>query len=346
MPHAPFPPVERREGNTPEPPGTFRLTEPPPWGVIDMILILALFFLLPGWIRSGLSLVPGDWRDAYLAIHERDLPEELRFTKKKDAAPSADPLSERPPLLRQTLGRIESSGLFARLRNTAIRLRLINGEKSAEPGSAEKFRGEHPLTVLILVSRRVPKYGWILAMVFVTAVITAPVTEELIFRVVLTRGIIRYIPSAAFAVLTQAVLFALIHIRPAAGAVNAEQLNRILYGVLSMGVSHVLLSLFILFWLRRIRRAAWRDFGLCAGGNVSGVFKGLLLFAVCWPVMIAVQQLIRLRFPDIVPDPAPIFILALGLGILFLRTGRFTANLAMHMALNLVSFCGILLMAP
>lgn len=345
MSYAPLPQAERSKGDAPEPPGPSLLTEPPPWGAIDMILILALFFLLPGWIRSGLSFIPGDWRDAHLAIHERDLPEELRFTKKKAALP-ADPLSEQPTLLRQTLGRIESSGLFARLRNTAIRLRLIDGEKSAESGSAEKFRGEHPLTVLILVSRRVPKYDWILAMVFVTAVITAPVTEELIFRVVLTRGILRYIPSAAFAVLTQAVLFALIHIRPAAGAVNAEQLNRILHGVLSMGIAHVLLSLFILFWLRGIRRAAWRDFGLRAGGNVSGVFKGLLLFAVCWPVMIAVQQLIRLHFPDIVPDPAPIFILALGLGFLFLRTGRFTANLAMHMALNLVSFCGILLMAP
>ena len=342
MSYFPPPPSESRSDKMPEPPGASRLTEPPPWGVIDMILVLALFFLLPGWIRSGLSFIPDDWRDAHLAIHERDLPEELRFTKKKDTSPTA----EQPTLLRQTLDRIESSDLIARLRNTAVRLRLTAEETNGESESAEKFRGEHPLAVLILVSRRVPKYDWILALVFVTAVITAPVTEELIFRVVLLRGILRYIPSAAFAVLTQAVLFALIHIRPAAGAVSAEQLNRILDGILSMGIAHIFLSLFILLWLRKAHRAAWRDFGLCARGNVSGVFKGLLLFAVTWPVMVAVQQLIRLRFPDVVPDPAPIFILALGLGILFLRTGRFAANLAMHMTLNLVSFCGILFMAP
>ena len=74
---------------------------------------------------------------------------------------------------------------------------------------------------------------------------TAPLTEELIFRVVLMRGLLRYVPSVVFAVLTQAILFALIHIRPASGAASVEQLNRILYGVLSMGVAHIFLSLFI-----------------------------------------------------------------------------------------------------
>lgn len=325
-----------------DPAGTRRLTDPPPWGIVEIILVLVLFFFLPGWIRSALTFVPDTWRQEHLAIRESDLPENLRFTNKESETPPA----ERPSFLWQTLDRVGSSDLFGRLRDTAVRLKLLRDEKSAESDSGEKFRGEHPLTVLILVSRKVPKYGWILALVFVTAVITAPLTEELIFRVVFMRGLLRYFPSVGFAVLTQAVLFGLIHIRSTTGAVSAEQLNRILYGILSMGIAHILLSLLILFWLRKIDGAAWSELGFRKRGSVGGIFKGLLLFAAVWPVMLAVQHLVSLAFPDVVPDPAPIFILALGLGFLFFRTERFTSNLTMHMALNLVSFCGILFLAP
>ncbi|MBR2695075.1 MAG: CPBP family intramembrane metalloprotease [Thermoguttaceae bacterium] len=326
---------------------TPRLTDPPSWGILEMVLVLALFFLLPGWIRSALTFLPEEWRREHLAIRESDLPEELSFTKQK----SPPPADRRPTRLRQTLDRVESSKLFGKLRETAVRLKLFGNEEKDDKEKnvsavGEKFRGEHPLTVLILVSRKIPSYHWILILVFVTGVVTAPLTEELIFRVVLMRGLLRCVPSVVFAVLTQAVLFALIHIRLASGAVSVEQLNRILYGVLSMGIAHIFLSLFILFWLRRVSGAAWRELGFRKRGNLGGILKGLLLFAITWPVMIAVQQLLRLSLPDVVPDPAPIFILALGLGTLFFRTERFVSNLTMHMALNLLSFCGVLFVAP
>ena len=344
MPDRPeIPPLEFPEKTTSrDSAGARRLTDPPPWGILEMTLVLALFFLLPGWIRSSLSFLPDEWRQEHLAIRESDLPDELSFSKKK----SLSPPGRQPTLLRRTLDRIESSDLFGKLRDTAVRLKLFDGEKKNASASAEKFRGEHPLTVLILVSRKVPSYRWILILVFVTGVVTAPLTEELIFRVVLMRGLLRYVPSVVFAVLTQAILFALIHIRPASGAASVEQLNRILYGVLSMGVAHIFLSLFILVWLRRVSGAAWRELGFRTRGSLGGIFKGLLLFAITWPVMIAVQQFIRIALPDVVPDPAPIFILALGLGTLFFRTERFTSNLTMHMALNLLSFCGVLFVAP
>ena len=344
MSHSPgFPPFESSESVPAlDSIDSRRLTDPPPWGVIEMVLILALFFLLPGWIRSAAAFIPDQWRREHLDIRESDLPDNLRFAEKESASAPAD----RPPFFRKAFERIEASDLFGKLRKTAARFKLFNSGENTEPAGKEKFRGEHPLTVLILVSRQVPRYGWILVLVFVTGVVTAPLTEELIFRVVFMRGILRYISSAFFAVLTQAVLFALIHIRTAAGAADARQLNQILYGVLSMGIAHVLLSLFILLWLRRVDRAAWRELGFRRRGNLAGIFKGLLLFAVTWPVMIAAAQILRLHFPDIVPDPAPIFILAIGLGILFFRTERFVSNLTMHIALNLTSFCGILFLAP
>ena len=182
---------------------TPRLTDPPSWGILEMVLVLALFFLLPGWIRSALTFLPEEWRREHLAIRESDLPEELSFTKQK-SPPHAD---RRPTRLRQTLDRVESSELFGKLRETAVRLKLFGNEEKDDKEKnvsavGEKFRGEHPLTVLILVSRKIPSYHWILILVFVTGVVTAPLTEELIFRVVLMRGLLRCVPSVVFAVLT------------------------------------------------------------------------------------------------------------------------------------------------
>lgn len=325
----------------------------PPWGMIDIILVLSLFFLLPGWVRSALGLIPEPWREAHLTIHENDLPEGMLNEAAKKNAPAESTL---PPSwekyissLRSIAEQVNHSELIKRVRTAAGRIRpAAEKEAASSPKSAESeapFQREHPLTVLILVSKRVPRYTWFLALAFAAAVVTAPFAEELVFRVVLLRGLLRYIPSAFITIVLQALFFAFIHIRSPEGVTDIEKLNRILAGVGAMVISHILLTLFILAWLRRVRHAEWRDLGFTRQGLIRGIFKGIGLFLLACPFMIAASRFVQAVMPQAVPDPAPIFVLALGLGTLFLRTKQFAANLAMHVSLNLASFCGILLLA-
>ena len=324
--------------------------------MIDIILVFLLFFLLPGWIRSALGLIPEPWRETYFTIHENDLPEGVIFpskeTAKEDSAAgnTLSPSWEKfPPFLRRIADQVNNSELVKRARTAAEQIRLATEKKSGSPNqnaeSETPFQGEHPLTVLILIGKRVPRYTWILALAFAAAVVTAPFAEELVFRVVLLRGLSRYIPSAFITIVLQALFFAFIHIRSSEGVDDIEKLNRILMGVGAIVISHILLVIFILSWLRRVRYAEWSDFGFTRKGLISGIFKGVGLFLLIWPFLLAVQKIVRIIMPQAVPDPVPIFILALGLGTLFLRTRQFAANLAMHVSLNFVSFCGILLLA-
>ena len=325
----------------------------PPWGMIDIILVLLLFFLLPGWVRSALGLIPEPWREAYITIHESDLPEGMLKETAKKTPPAEGALPpawvKLPSFLRKIAEQVNNSELVKRIRIAEEQIRLAAGKKAAPPKeNAEPetpFQGEHPLTVLILVSKRVPRLTWFLALAFAAAVVTAPFAEELVFRVVLLRGLLRYIPSAFLTIVLQALFFAFIHIRSPEGVNDIEKLNRILTGVGAMVISHILLTLFILAWLRGVRHAEWRDLGFTRQGLIRGILKGVGLFLLVWPLMLAAQRIVQAVMPQAVPDPVPIFILALGLGTLFLRTRQFAANLAMHISLNFVSFCGILLLA-
>lgn len=317
---------------------------PPPWSMFDIFLVLLLFFFLPGWVKSAMMLLPEEWRNERIEIRKEDLPKNISFGNNgKPGTAPPQRLGETPSFFRQTFERLESSEITEKLREAVYRLKPADEEQDVTSSEKVRFRGEHPLTVLILVSKRVPRLGWILGLTFVSAVVTAPFAEELVFRVVLMRGLLRYLPWATGVIFLQAVLFALIHIRANDGITGLDELNNLLYGVAAIAVSHILLVFFTLLWLRKVRGASWTDFGFTRKGFVSGIFKGLGFFCILWPVMLSVQRLLLRHFPETVPDPVPIFILALGLGIVFLRTKQFAANLAMHMALNFTSFCGILL---
>ncbi len=67
---------------------------------------------------------------------------------------------------------------------------------------------------------------------------------------------------------------------------------------------------------------------------------GAVAFLAIVPPLWLLQALLLpfLRSWGVAPDPLPIFVLALGLGTLFYRTGRLTPSLALHLLTNLASF--------
>lgn len=301
-----------------------------PWGMFDVLLVLILFFFLPGWLKPAVALLPESFREEWLTIKKEDIPKgiSLKEDSKKEDSAARHSLTGKSRFKE----RVQAAADFFFPRSRA----------AEQKPKKEILRGAHPLTVMIYIARNTPRFSWVLILSFLAGVITAPLAEEFVFRVVLLQGLERWCPFSFVIVPIQALLFAVIHIRTSDGITSLAELNRILNGMTVLFVAHILLVIFSIVWLRTVRGAAWSDFGFRKKGWLKGIFTGIGLFILIWPAMLAVQKLVLLLRPDAVPDPAPIFVLALALGFLFLRTRQFTANLAMHVALNLTSFCGIL----
>lgn len=233
--------------------------------------------------------------------------------------------------------------LLTRLAHTAIEPATAGGPT---PASAEH-------AIARLLSQGSPA---LLVLCAIAAAVVAPIVEEFLFRLVLQGwleallfrqrrrfpSLRRLLPGGTGPILLVAFLFALAHFRVseaprpwqfyAAGVVGAG-----LGGIAAVAAAITLLRLF--------HRARLSDFGVVPAKIAPDVMLGLLAFAALAVPIYAVQLEVSQIVPKwLAPDPAAIFVLALGLGFLYYRTHRIVPSIVTHAALNITSLLAALLM--
>jgi membrane protease YdiL (CAAX protease family) len=212
----------------------------------------------------------------------------------------------------------------------------------AAPAAPSPLDIEHPLARVL--SERPSVWGVLICAA--AAVVIGPLTEELIFRLLLQgwlesleRRMRRQAPLlrrvvAGFAPVTLvAVLFAAMHFRRAedwdAQTIVCRQGIYLVASVVTVTA--------LICWLRFAAGATLADFGIVPGKIAADVKLGLLaLLAVAAPVY-AVAFAAKRALPEgVVTDPIPILFLALALGILYYRTHRIVPAIVLHMAFNTI----------
>lgn len=221
----------------------------------------------------------------------------------------------------------------------AQRVFVPAGAPVAPPAPVDAPR--HDLEVIIADA----KGPGLLLLAAFAAVVVAPVFEELFFRVLVQDWI--EVQSAAwcatprFALLATAAFFALLHTRAPGPEPSLDQV----VGVMSAMVAAELCAIpWLLGLLARRTRGPWRR---AVWGGIWAIRRdiavGLLALAAAAPAVYALQAALRSLVehapPDwrFAPDPAPLFLLAIMLGWLRLKTRRMTASLVLHSGVNLIS---------
>jgi membrane protease YdiL (CAAX protease family) len=211
--------------------------------------------------------------------------------------------------------------------------------KAAEPTTL-------PPAVVVLGSHD----PWAILVCAVTVVVLAPLTEELLFRLLLLGWLeaverrvrrqlrtLRQITAGAAPIVTASLLFAVLHFRRAEPAdFRTIMLALIVQAAVNLATIGAMVA-----WLKLGVGATMADFGIDLRKWKSDVKLGLLGFlAVTPPVYVVLAALQHIVPKDIVADPVPIFLLALVLGTLYYRTHRIVASIVLHTAFNAV---GVLL---
>ncbi len=199
----------------------------------------------------------------------------------------------------------------------------------------------HPLARVLTQSPS----GWVILVCVLSAVVIAPVIEELLFRLLLQgwlesveRRLRRRIPRLRFAtpgvmaVMTSSLLFAALHFRQPSLEVDMEML---FFQIFVGAVANLLTALLVLCWLRIAAGATLADFGVVPRKLAADVKLGMLAFLVITVPVYAVVIAMKNLLPDnVVADPIPLFLLAMVLGGLYCRTHRIVPAIVLHMAFN------------
>lgn len=237
-----------------------------------------------------------------------------------------------------------------------------SGRGIITPFSDEELPEQHPLTILMQKGGR---YPIVIVVCFLVAVVVAPLTEELLFRVIMQGGIESTFRRRSgdttrpcrLPIFLTAVFFAAIHIRTQPRAdIDVRYIDALFKAMIANILGSLVTLAVIVFLFRGVYRARWSDFGLrdfrLAGRDVLGIL--LLLPVVFVPVYVvngAVTLLaktdwaVRSGISAAMLDPIPLFLFALILGSLYYRTRRLLPVFCLHAFFNLYSFLVLLSMA-
>lgn len=199
----------------------------------------------------------------------------------------------------------------------------------------------HPLA-RVLVKDPSP---WAVFVCLMAAVVVAPLTEELLFRLILQgwleaseRHLRRREPRphrltpGLMPVMLSAGFFAALHFRSPSPQLDADAL---LFRIEAGSVASLLTVVLVFCWLRFNTGATLADFGVVPQNLRSDLKLGLVAFVMftvpIYAILIAVMSLLP---KDTIADPMPIFFLAVVLGGLYYRTHRIVPSIALHMAFN------------
>lgn len=209
--------------------------------------------------------------------------------------------------------------------------------------SSPKGNLDHPIVQVLTSTHSVLA---VLICVF-TGAIAAPITEELLFRMLLqgwlesiehrlrrTYWILRRFTGVA-PVLLVATIFALMHCRKPE-PVQDPWLTVLLFAAASLGS---ILTLAVLFsWLRWVVGATMADLGFVPDKFREDVKLGLLSCAGCILPVYVIMAIAKTALPpNVVADPIPLFVLAVVLGGLYFRTHRIVPSMILHFGLNATS---------
>lgn len=222
----------------------------------------------------------------------------------------------------------------------------------AECANVAPMDDSHPLARILQDSRN----PWVIVLCLFSAVIIAPISEELVFRLVLQgwlesleRRIRRRIPllrrlmAGLVPVATVAGLFAAMHIRTPSARM---ELSEVVFLLSTFSAAHVLTVVILLCWLKFVAGATLADLGIVPGKVVNDILLGLLAFLAFTPPVYAVMISLKIFVPEIsVPDPIPILILGMAFGGLYYRTHRIVPSMVMHAAFNAVGVLVAIAMA-
>jgi len=187
----------------------------------------------------------------------------------------------------------------------------------------------HPIVHLI---RSRSPFAVILAAVL--ALVIAPLSEEMIFRVVMQGGMEATIRQQRWSVrwlrrclpvFGPALVFGLLHWNTNSKEYPREYYIALLSGV-ALGATASLA--FAVGWLKVVRRATWADLGISTVRWESDVGLGLASFAALAVPIYSLQLGLTLFMPKgVAPDPLGIFLFALAWGYLYRQTHRIGPSL-------------------
>ncbi len=190
---------------------------------------------------------------------------------------------------------------------------------------------------------------------FFLAVIVAPFSEELLFRLLLIAGLETsvwrwhahkprtachvYGRTSVWIVVSSAVLFGSLHFRSAA----MDQMRTLPWQwLLLTGVGQLLISVLLLVVLRCGYRANWTDLGFdrryLASDIQLGVVTALMVIVPVFMIQLLAMYGFQWLGVERAADPIPIFFLAIALGVLFFRTRRLLPCIVLHACFNGVAF--------
>jgi membrane protease YdiL (CAAX protease family) len=195
---------------------------------------------------------------------------------------------------------------------------------------------DHPLSQLLERGKESPM---ILLIAFFSGVLSAPLTEEFLFRLIFQGWLTKKLNNALFSIIIVSIVFALAH----AGKRTVQPVDIQFYTMLGIGIINIFLFCFGIFYLITIRGVSVGALGFRANRILYDLAVAAGIFIVSAPLILSVNLLLRNNFPDKITDPIPLFIFSIILGLLYYRTGRLLPCVTLHALLNGFSFAVILL---
>jgi membrane protease YdiL (CAAX protease family) len=199
----------------------------------------------------------------------------------------------------------------------------------------------HPLARVLLESRS----AWAIFACITMAVVIAPITEEILFRLLLQGWLeaverrlrrrspgLRRVAAGILSVALSSLLFAALHIRTPS---PRRDVDTIVFFLCARAVANLLTVGLTMCWLRFSAGATLADLGIVPRKLAADVKLGMLAYlAVTVPVYAVMIAMTNLLPPNAVADPVPLLLLAAVLGGLYFRTHRIVPSIVLHMAFN------------
>ena len=241
-------------------------------------------------------------------------------------------------------------------------------ETAAENRTADErdLSTQHPVARMFIRAKNTPYFGLVFGVFVLSVVVVAPLTEELVFRVVLQGACERLAfgrkrddegrdadSSAAklgkilLAIVPPAAVFAVLHAAAPEDPDNPMLVSQLFRQTLSSALANIHTATFAVVFLAKVFLAKAADFGLETGPSdreprgvrgVKAFYRGAVLYFYSMPFVYMVKAAFQLALPGCVVDPAPIFVFALWEGFVYYRTHSYATVVGMHVALNFTSF--------
>lgn len=242
---------------------------------------------------------------------------------------------------------------------------VVHIESSKEAGTSKKVRPPLKERVHEIVLALRSGDPWMIGLCFFLAVIFAPISEEIVFRMFIqgylekVDGHLRVqlksnrimnpytgqiesqsswftmLPWGVAPILITSFVFAMMHFRSAKEAPPVEDVRWIMLTAVLAGTISIVA---LLLWLRLVRKARLSDFGIVPHEIPRDIFRGLVAFSAIVVPVYALQIGATWLVPEnFAPDPIPIFFLSVAFGTVWCRTHRLVPSVVMHMSLNAMS---------